>query len=70
MPEEIRRDEVQRLLSEGAAVVEVLPRHEFEQEHIAGAINLPLRELRRESAESLIGSDRQRPVVLYCQGVS
>ena len=45
MPKEIDRDEVQRLLAEGAQLVEVLPREEFEEEHLPGAINMPLRRL-------------------------
>ena len=59
----IRRDEVRRLLGEGAQLVEVLPREEYEEEHIAGAINIPLKELNRETAEQL---DRNRPVIVYC----
>ncbi len=59
----IRRDEVRRLLNEGAQLVEVLPRAEYEEEHIAGAINIPLKELNRETAWQL---DRNRPVIVYC----
>jgi len=59
----IRRDEVRRLLTEGAQLVEVLPREEYEEEHIAGAINIPLKKLNRQTALQL---DRSRPVVVYC----
>ncbi len=59
----IRREEVRRLLNEGAQLVEVLPREEYEEEHIAGAINIPLKELNRKTAMQL---DRSRPVVVYC----
>jgi len=59
----IRRDEVRRLLTEGAQLVEVLPREEYEEEHIAGAINIPLKELNRQTALQL---NRSRPVVVYC----
>ena len=59
----IRRDEVRRLLAEGAQLVEVLPREEYEEEHIAGAINIPLKELNRQTAMQL---DRSRPVIVYC----
>jgi rhodanese-related sulfurtransferase len=42
----IDRDEVRRLVAEEAAqVVEVLPAAEYEDEHIAGAISIPLEEL-------------------------
>jgi len=44
MPRGIDRKEVQRLVAErNAQVVEVLPRPEYEQEHLPGAINLPLK---------------------------
>ena len=63
MPRPIDRDGVQRLVAGGAQLVEVLPRPEYEEEHIAGAINLPLKELNRETARQL---DRDRPVIVYC----
>jgi rhodanese-related sulfurtransferase len=43
--------------------VEVLPRAEFEDEHLPGAINIPLMELDREHTARL---DRSRPVIVYC----
>jgi rhodanese-related sulfurtransferase len=64
MPTDIGREEVQRLLREGAQLVEVLPRAEYEEEHLPGAIHLPLRRLTAESAAKLL--DRSRPVVVYC----
>jgi rhodanese-related sulfurtransferase len=60
---EITRPEVQRLLEEGAQLVEVLPREEFEEEHLVGAINIPLRRLDAEARERL---DPSRPVITYC----
>ena len=63
MPKEIDRDEVQRLLAEGAQLVEVLPREEFEEEHLPGAINMPLRRLEVEARDRL---DPNRPVIVYC----
>ena len=63
MPTSIMRDEVQRLLrEEQAQLVDVLPPTEYEDEHIAGAISIPLRQLDRESAQAL---DSGRPVILY-----
>jgi rhodanese-related sulfurtransferase len=59
----IRRAEVQHLVREGAQLVDVLPRAEYETEHIAGAINIPLKELNRVTASRL---DHQRPVIVYC----
>jgi rhodanese-related sulfurtransferase/CBS domain-containing protein len=55
--------EVERLASEGATVIDVLPREEYEEEHIAGAISIPLKTLDRGSVQGL---DRGRPVVVYC----
>ena len=63
MPAPIDRDQVQRLLDERAQLVEVLPRAEYEDEHLPGAINIPLKELDSERAQSL---DRSRPVIVYC----
>ena len=64
MPTPIDRHEVQRLLAEERAqLVEVLPGAEFEDEHLPGAINIPLKELDRESVDQL---ERARPVIVYC----
>jgi rhodanese-related sulfurtransferase len=64
MPRGIDRNEVQRLVAErNAQLVEVLPRPQYEQEHLPGAINIPLKELNRETAMQL---DRSRPVIAYC----
>ena len=60
----IERDEVQRLLrDEHAQLVEVLPPDEYEDEHLPGAINIPLKRLDRETTGQL---DRERPVIVYC----
>src|SRR5262252_7277512 len=56
-------DGVRRLLADGAQLVEVLPREEYEELHLPGAINIPLKELTAESARQL---DRARGVVVYC----
>jgi hypothetical protein len=63
MAEGINRDEVQTLARNGAQVVEVLGAKEYEHAHIAGAINVPLAKLNRESASVLI---RDRMVIVYC----
>jgi rhodanese-related sulfurtransferase len=55
--------EVQRLLAEDAQLVEVLPAENFEQEHISGAINIPLKELDDRASREL---ERGRPVIAYC----
>jgi integrase len=42
-PTPVSRDEVRHLVEAGAQLVEVLPREEFDHEHLPGAINLPLK---------------------------
>ena len=59
----VDRNDVRRLLSEGAQLVDVLPADEFAEEHLPGAISLPLKQLNAETAKQL---DRQRPVIVYC----
>ncbi|UQA90662.1 rhodanese-like domain-containing protein [Streptomyces halobius] len=63
MPKRVERGEVQRLLAQGGQLVEVLPAADYDDEHIAGAINIPLRHLDREARERL---DPERPVIVYC----
>jgi rhodanese-related sulfurtransferase len=63
VPTAIFRDEVRGLLEEGAQLVDVLLREEYEDEHLPGAINLPLKELDREMIARL---NRDAPVIVYC----
>ena len=64
MPTPIDRDELQRLLrDENAQLVEVLPPDEFDDEHLPGAMNIPLKTLDPPTARRL---DRERPVIVYC----
>jgi rhodanese-related sulfurtransferase len=64
MPIPIDRDELRRLIrDEHPQLVEVLPPDEYGDEHLPGAINIPLKTLDRETAERL---DRSRPVIVYC----
>jgi rhodanese-related sulfurtransferase len=63
MFEKIDYEGLRRLLDEGAQLVEVLPAEEYAEEHLPGAISIPLKELDADSALQL---DRSRPVVVYC----
>jgi rhodanese-related sulfurtransferase len=64
MPGTVDRDELQRLVrEEDAQLVEVLPKEEYEEEHLPGAINIALRDLDRDARHRL---DASRPVVVYC----
>lgn len=63
MPLEVDRQQLQRLLGQPTQLVDVLPRDEYEEEHLPRAINLPLRRVETEAASTL---DRSRPIVVYC----
>jgi len=63
MPASVDREQLRELASAGAQLVEVLPRDEYDDMHLPGALNIPLKELNRQSAMQL---DRSRPVVVYC----
>ncbi len=63
MPTSIVREEVQRLITgEAGQLVEVLPSEEYQDEHIEGAINIPLKRLNRETTSHL---DKTRPLIVY-----
>jgi rhodanese-related sulfurtransferase len=63
MPREVDRKELQRLVDRGAQLVEVLPANEYQEDHLPGAISLPLRRLETEARQIL---DVARPVIVYC----
>jgi rhodanese-related sulfurtransferase len=63
MPTGIFRDDLRKLMEDGAQLVDVLPREEYEEEHLPGAINIPLKELNRETSAQL---RRDAPVIVYC----
>lgn len=63
MPTEIGRERLQELVRAGAQLVEVLPKEEYQEDHLPGAINLPLRRLEQEARGLL---DPARPVIVYC----
>ena len=63
MPTDIDLDQFDRLLDDGAMLIEVLPKGEYDEEHLPDAINLPLRNLTPGSVAHI---DRGSPVVVYC----
>lgn len=64
MPRDVHdRREVRSMMKRGAQIVEVLPREEYEEDHLPGAIHLPLRRIEAEATERL---DTAGPVVVYC----
>ena len=67
MPTSVSRDEVQRLIqTEQAQLIEVLPADEYEDEHLPGAINIPLKTLDRKTTGQL---DHDRPVIVDCYDI-
>ena len=59
----ISRARLRRLIDQGVQLVEVLPAKEYREDHLPGAINLPLRQLETEARSVL---DVSRPVIVYC----
>jgi rhodanese-related sulfurtransferase len=63
VPERIEVERVQQLLAAGAQLVEVLPPEEYAEEHLPGAVNIPLKSLEAETSARL---DKREPVIVYC----
>jgi phage shock protein E len=63
MPRVIDRREVERLIVEGAQLLDVMSRREYEDSHLPEAIHISLKELDEQSTARL---DRSRPVITYC----
>jgi rhodanese-related sulfurtransferase len=64
MPHEVQeRTEVQALINHAVQIVEVLGPEEFAEDHLPGAINIPLRKIDAEARTRL---DPSRPVLVYC----
>lgn len=59
----VERAELRALMAAGVQLVEVLPAEEYRDDHLPGAISLPLTRLDAGSARVL---DPDRPVVVYC----
>jgi rhodanese-related sulfurtransferase len=63
MVREVTHEQVRLLMDAGAQVIEVLPAREYSEDHLPGAINLPLSRIETEANQLL---DPLRPVVVYC----
>lgn len=63
MPISIERDEVQQLLGHGAQLVDVLPSEEYQEQHLPGAVSIPLKEL---NAKTVVRLRQDQPVIVYC----
>jgi rhodanese-related sulfurtransferase len=55
-------ERLQDLLVRGGQLVEVLPEEEYSEEHLPGAINIPLKRLDAEAAAAL---DKRKEVSVY-----
>jgi len=64
VPKRIDALQAHALLARGAQLVDVLPRSIYDQEHLPGAISLPLETLDRLAAEKAL--DPQKTTVVYC----
>lgn len=63
MVEQINHARLLELLAGGAQLVEVLPEQEYAEEHLPGAINIPLKTLDASSTAQL---DKTKAVIVYC----
>jgi rhodanese-related sulfurtransferase len=63
MPTEIGREELRRMVEDGAQLVEVLPEEEYEAEHLPRALNIPLQQLDRQTTAAL---QQDQPIIVYC----
>ncbi|MCL1594326.1 MAG: rhodanese-like domain-containing protein [Actinomycetia bacterium] len=62
MVTDIDRQTLLELIDAGAQIVDVLPDREFNNGHIPGAVNIPLKTLTTETVSIL---RRDKPVVVY-----
>jgi rhodanese-related sulfurtransferase len=59
----IDRDQLQGLVAHGATLVEVLKAEEYREDHLPGALSIPLAQINLDSAKTL---DPARSVIAYC----
>jgi len=55
------------MVEAGAQLVEVLPAEEYAEDHLPGAISLPLRRIDAEASSMLA---KNRPVIVYCWDIA
>jgi len=59
----ISREDVQRMTAAGAVLIDTLPEREYAEEHIVGAVNIPLKKLGRQTTARLGKDD---VLIVYC----
>ena len=63
MSTQITRADVEKMTAEGAVLIDTLPESEYAEEHIAGAVNIPLKKLDRKTTAHLAKDDA---LIVYC----
>jgi rhodanese-related sulfurtransferase len=63
MAAKVTAEQVRELVHDGAQLLEVLPHEEYEEQHLPGAISLPLKEL---DADAVTGLSRDKAAIVYC----
>jgi len=58
-----------QLVADGALLLDVRTKSEFDERHLDGAVLVPVQELSRRMAEidTLTGGDHDKPIVVYCR---
>lgn len=65
MPTAVDCAQLRRLTDAGAQLAEVLPKDQYDDEHLPGALHVPLKSL---TAGTVAHLERHRPIVVYCWG--
>jgi rhodanese-related sulfurtransferase len=63
MAAKVTAEQVRELVDGGGQLLEVLPHEEYEEQHLPGAISLPLKEL---DADAVAGLNRYKAAIVYC----
>jgi rhodanese-related sulfurtransferase len=63
MPASIGLPDLERLLAEGVQVIDVLAPNEYVEQHLPGAVNIPLKQLGSQTTARL---DHHKPIAVYC----
>lgn len=63
MPTHVNRERVLEMVKAGAQLVEVLPAAEFDEEHLPGAMSIPLGKIDAYARDRLT---LDAPVIVYC----
>jgi rhodanese-related sulfurtransferase len=63
MAAKVTAEQVRELVDGGGQLLEVLPREEYEEQHLPGAISLPLKQL---DADAVAGLSRDKAAIVYC----